>query len=320
MTTTPPPTREAPITSVQPGGGLVFGLERAWGRLRRAVLRRFFPGYVRRMAGLRRGDCPGCPHDVIDPRDLKLVRNVCGYRFRAEDDPFAWRGRLGLARAGLAELLCATLVLLPLAAASAVMAVGLHPAFWAPAGLLAGLWLFIVSFFRDPDRVVPTDPTAVISSADGVVTHLEEVDEPGLGRVFRVSVFLSVFNVHVNRSPRAGTVARVAYYPGEFLDARKAGVDRRNEQLWLDLDDAATGRRLRVKQISGAIARRIVCNVGPSEALAAGERFGMIKFGSRTDVLVPAELVASVNVKVGQAVRGGADVLLTLRGSGSPRA
>jgi phosphatidylserine decarboxylase len=324
MTTAPAPTREAPITSIQPGGGLVFGLERAWGRARRAVLRRFFPGHVQRMAELRRGDCPGCPHDVLDPRDLKLVRNVCGYRFA--EDPFAWRGRLGLARAGLAELLCATALLLPLTAASAALAAALHPAFWLPAALLAGLWLFILSFFRDPDRIIPADPDALVSPADGVVTHLEEVDEPGVGRAFRVSIFLSVFNVHVNRSPRAGTVARVAYYPGEFLDARTAGVDRRNEQLWLDLDDAALGARLRLKQIAGAIARRIVCGVGPGEKLAAGERYGMIKFGSRTDVLVPAGLVAAVGVKVGQAVRGGADVLLTLRAksdqpaaSGSPR-
>lgn len=319
-TTAPAPTREAPITSVQPGGGLCFGLERAWGRLRRAALRRFFPAYVQRLAGLRQGDCPGCPHDILDPRDLKLVGNVCGYRFRDEDDPFAWRGRLGLARAGLAELLCATLLLVPLTVAAVALAIALHPAFWLPGALLASLWLFIVSFFRDPERVVPTDPAALVSPADGVITHLEEVDEPGVGRAFRVSIFLSVFNVHVNRSPRRGTVARVAYYPGEFLDARTAGCDRRNEQLWLDLDDAALGCRLRLKQISGAIARRIVCRARVGEALAAGERFGMIKFGSRTDVLVPAELVASVGVKVGQAVRGGADVLLTLRtrGEGTP--
>src|SRR5262245_42838695 len=95
------PTREAPITSIQPGGGFCFALERAWGRLRRALLRRLFPGYVRRMATLRQGECPNCPHDIIDPRDLKLVRNVCGYSFRPEDDRYAWRGRIGLARPSL---------------------------------------------------------------------------------------------------------------------------------------------------------------------------------------------------------------------------
>src|SRR5262245_32083809 len=128
----PPPSAEAPITSVQPGGGLCFSLERAWGRLRRALLRRFFPGYVRRMASLRQGDCPGCPHDVLDPRDLKPVRNVCGFTFRPEDDRYAWRGKLGLARAGLCELLCVSLVLLPLIAGCVGLGVGLHPAWLLP--------------------------------------------------------------------------------------------------------------------------------------------------------------------------------------------
>jgi phosphatidylserine decarboxylase len=264
------------------------------------------------MAALRTGECPGCPHDVLDPRDLKLVRNVCGYHFRPEDDPYAWRGRLGLARPGLAEVVCASLVLLPLIAFFAGLALALHPLFWAPAAIFLPLWIFIISFFRDPHRSIPTDPAALVSPADGVVTHLEEVDEPGIGRAFRVSIFLSVFNVHVNRVPRAGTVAHVAYYPGEFLDARAGECPVRNEQLWVDLE-ADLGCRLRVKQIAGAVARRIVCWLRVGEAVAAGERFGMIKFGSRTEVLLPADRVASVNVKVGQAVRGGSDVLLTVR-------
>src|SRR5262245_48359132 len=104
MATTAPPTgappASAPITSPQPGGGFCMGLELAWGRLRRAWLRRVRPGYVRRMAEKRQGSCPDCPHDVIDPRDLKFHRNVCGYWFREEDDPFRWRGRLPVARAG----------------------------------------------------------------------------------------------------------------------------------------------------------------------------------------------------------------------------
>ncbi len=314
-TTTITPTREAPITSIQPGGGFCFGLEQTWGHCRRALLRRFFPGYVQRMLSLRRGACPDCSHDIIDSRDLKLVRNVCGYRFEANDDPFAWRDRLGLARAGLAELLLATVVLLPTLAALIALAWGVHPAWGVPAGVIAIFWIFILSFFRDPDRVVPTAAEALVSPADGVVTHLEEVDEPGLGRVFRVSIFLSVFNVHVNRTPRRATVTRLAYYPGEFLDARATGCAVRNEQLWIDFRDDQLGVPLRVKQIAGAIARRIVCWVRPGEQLAAGERFGMIKFGSRTDVLVPLSQVASIAVKVGQSVRGGADVLLRLKSS-----
>jgi hypothetical protein len=94
-----PPLGEATIpTIVQPGGGLCFNLEAAWGRFRRGYLRRIRPGYVRKMAALRQGECPGCTHDVIDPRDAKLVRNVCGYWFRPEDDRFAWRDRIPLAR------------------------------------------------------------------------------------------------------------------------------------------------------------------------------------------------------------------------------
>lgn len=305
---------EAPITSIQPGGGTIFALERAWGRLRRGLLRLCFPGYVRRMAGLRQGECPNCPHNVIDPRDLKFVRNTCGYWFRPEDDAFAWRGRLGLARPGLAELVCASLVLLPLVVAFGVVATWWHPAWWVGVAVLLPLWLFILSFFRDPHRAIPAAADVVVSPADGVVTHLEEVDEPGFaGKAFRVSIFLSVFNVHVNRVPRSSVVTRIAYYPGEFLDARDSACPKRNEQLWLDLKDDRLGCPIRVKQIAGAIARRIVCWLKAGESLRAGERFGMIKFGSRTEVLLPADVVAEVTVKVGQSVKGGRDVLLRVR-------
>src|SRR5262249_56376259 len=109
----PPPLVPAPIHSAQPGGGFCWNLEQAWGRCRRAWLRRCRPGYVRRMAQLRRGDCADCRHDVIDPRDLKFCRNVCAYWFRPEDDRFAWRGRLRLA---LARLPWCAFLSLPLAA------------------------------------------------------------------------------------------------------------------------------------------------------------------------------------------------------------
>jgi phosphatidylserine decarboxylase len=309
------PPREAPIRSIQPGGGLGFSLELAWGRLRRAVLRRFFPAYVQRMTAVRQGHCPDCPHDVIDPRDLKLVRNVCGYRFRPEDDAFAWRGRLGLARAGLAEVILFSLLLVPAILASTALGVWLHPLWLLPLAVLVPLWLFTLAFFRDPHRVIPAEVDALISPADGVITHLEEIDAdfPG-GRAFRVSIFLSVFNVHVNRMPRPGRVKQVRYYPGEFLDARSQGCHVRNEQLWIDFEDEQLGCPVRVKQIAGAIARRIVCWLAPGETVSAGERFGMIKFGSRTDVFVPAEAVAEVRVRIGEAVRGGSTVLLLLRG------
>jgi phosphatidylserine decarboxylase len=289
-------------------------LELAWGRLRRTLLRRFRPGYVRDMLGKRQGECPHCPHDIIDPRDLKFSRNVCGYWFRPEDDRFQWRGRLGFARAGLAELLIFSAFFFGLTVVFAVGALWLHGAFWIGSALALLTWLEIVWFFRDPERAIPADPSALVSPADGTVTHVEEVDDadfPG-GRALRISIFLSIFNVHVNRLPRAGRVAALRYFPGAFLDARHAQCAQRNEQLWIDLEESS-GRLIRVKQISGAIARRIVCWLNVGEDVRKGERLGMIKFGSRTDVLVPATAKLEVLVKIGNVVHGGSTVLLNFK-------
>lgn len=310
----PPLAAGAPPTSVQPGGGFCYSLELAWGRLRRRWLRQFRPGYVKQMLAKRQGDCPGCTHDIIDPRDLKFTRNVCGYWFRPEDDPFRWRDRLGVARAGLAELIIFSGLFALLTVACVMPALWLHPACWLGLVVVLPLWLFVLSFFRDPTRRIPDDPKLVVSPADGTVTHIEEVDEIDFagGRALRISIFLSVFNVHVNRAPRAARVNAVRYFPGEFLDARTAGCDKRNEQLWVDMEDPATGQPMRVKQISGAIARRIVCWLKPGDKLNRGERFGMIKFGSRTDLLLPAGAPVEVMVKVGDKVQGGESVLLKL--------
>jgi phosphatidylserine decarboxylase len=314
-TTAEPPLTAAPIRSAQPGGGLGMSLELAWGRLRRAWLRRVRPGYVRRMAGLRQGHCPDCRHDVLDPRDLKYFGNVCGYSFRDEDDPFRWRSHLRLARHGLAELVVFSLLFASAAAVCALLALAVHPLFWAPLGVVAILWLFVLSFFRDPERVIPADPDAALSPADGTVTDVGEVDEPDFpgGRALRVSMFLSIFNVHVNRLPRSGRVTGLAYYPGCFLDARRPECGVRNEQFWIDLEDGRIGVPLRVKQVAGAVARRIVCWLRPGEEVKAGERLGMIKFGSRTDLLVPPAAVREVFVRPGDKVRGGTTVLLRMR-------
>jgi phosphatidylserine decarboxylase len=291
-----------------------LGLELAWGRLRRALLRRLRPGYVARMAKLRRGHCPGCPHDIIDSRDLKYYRNVCGFSFRPEDDAFAWRGRLRLARYGLAELVCFSLLFAALSALFGGLA-ALHPLFLIPIPLVLALWLFVVSFFRDPERVTPADTAALVSPADGTITHVHEVADPDFpgGRALCVSIFLSVFNVHVNRVPRSGKVVKLHYYPGEFLDARVAECGVRNEQFWVDVLDERAGCLVRTKQIAGAIARRIVCWLRPDEAVRAGERFGMIKFGSRTEVYVPIDAVAERVAKVGDAVKGGSTMLLRMK-------
>jgi phosphatidylserine decarboxylase len=299
-----------------------MSIELGWGKWRRGLLRRFRPGYVRRMLEKRQGECPQCPHDIIDPRDLKFCRNVCGYWFHPQDDRFQWRGHLGFARAGLAELVLFSLLLLPLMAAAAAGALLWHWTLWLPfaAALLA--WLEVVWFFRDPERTIPADPQALVSPADGKVTDIEEVDDadfPG-GRALRISIFLSVFNVHVNRLPISGRVTALRYFPGAFLDARHAECARRNEQLWIDLEETNSGnhppRLVRVKQISGAIARRIVCWLKLGEEVRKGERLGMIKFGSRTDVLISAGERVTVQVKVGDMVHGGQTVLLRVAGGG----
>ncbi len=140
-------------TSVQPGGvGWCGQAELAWARWRRAWLRCCRPGYVRRMAEKRQGRCEACPHDVIDSRDLKYCRNVCGYWFRPEDDPFRWREHLGLARAGLAELVIGTLLFLAVVVPLSVAASAWHAALWIPVTALTVVWLWMVSFFRDPTR------------------------------------------------------------------------------------------------------------------------------------------------------------------------
>ncbi len=307
-----PATAPLSPASVQPGGGFCMALELAWGRLRRAWLRRFRSGYVERMARARQGDCPGCKHDIVDPRDLKFFRNVCGHWFRAEDDAFRWRGRLGLARMGLAEVVCFSFLFGLILAAILILGFWIHPVVWIAIPIVLYFWFESVYFFRDPERTIPVDADALLSPADGTVTHIGEVDDPDFpaGRAFRISIFLSVFNVHVNRSPRTAQVINVRYFPGCFLDARREECAVRNEQMWIDLEDVQTQRMIRVKQISGAIARRIVCWLRRGETLKVGERFGMIKYGSRTDVLLSASDAVAVAVKVGDRVKGGVTVLL----------
>jgi phosphatidylserine decarboxylase precursor-related protein len=313
MKTTLPTTAEKP-RSAQPGGGFCMALELFWGRARRAWLRAFRPGYVRAMREKRQGECPGCVHDIIDPRDLKYTRTQCGYWFPPEDDRFRWRARLGFARYGLAELMFFSLLLVSAAGLCLSGALLLHAAFWLPFAAAVLVWLEVVWFFRDPERPLPTDADALVSPADGTVTNVEEVDEPDFpgGRALRISIFLSIFNVHVNRAPRTARVAQVRYFPGAYLDARDPASAVRNEQLWLDLIEERTGRALRVKQISGAIARRIVCWVKPGDLCARGARFGMIKFGSRTDLLVAVDQVREVCVQVGAKVLGSSTLLLRL--------
>src|ERR1700687_314095 len=166
------------ITSIQPGGGLCMSLEAAWGRIRRVWLRHVRPRYVLRMAELRRGHCEGCCHDIVDGRDLKLYRNVCGYHFGADADPFRGPNRLRLAWAGRAELLFFGLILLAAMAVVTAAATWCHALWLIPLALATVLLVFVVSFFRDPERRIPSDPQALVSPADGTVTHVDKLDQP----------------------------------------------------------------------------------------------------------------------------------------------
>lgn len=198
------------------------------------------------------------------------------------------------------------------AAGCAAAAVGLWFV-WPPLAALPALpFLAVLAFFRDPARkpaVSPLPPGALLSPADGKVDFIGEVDEPLLGgRCLKVSIFLSVLDVHMNRAPAAGRVERVERRPGDHLDARRPECMARNEASVLVLVCRGAGgaeTRLLVRQIIGAIARRIVCTAVPGQELAAGERFGMIKFGSRTDLCIPLERKADLKIRLGQHVYAG---------------
>ncbi len=307
-----PKPLSADISCAQPGRGWVMRLELAWGRCRRAWLRTLRPGYVVRMRERRCGDCPNCPHDIVDPRDLKFFRNVCGFYFDAEDDRFQWRGRLKLARWGLAELLVYGGFFAVLAAAMITVAVLLQwPWLGVAAAAPGGMALFVVSFFRDPARQIPQESGLIVSPADGTVDDIEELDHCEFidGPAVKIGIFLSVFNVHINRAPETARVIEIQYKRGKFGNALRPETAKDNEQLWLSLEcEDRPHRRIVVKQIVGAIARRIVCDVRPGEVLARGQKFGMIKFGSRTELYLPKEGLC-VETKLNQSVRGGVSLL-----------
>lgn len=170
--------------------------------------------------------------------------------------------------------------------------------------LLAAFFLW---FFRDPERAIPQEHGALVSPADGKVTDVAVVDTQS-GKQARISIFLSVFDVHVNRSPIAGVIQDVSYQRGRFLDARSPDCADQNEQNIVTVE--GDGQRVVFKQIAGLLARRIVFTRRHGDRLERGERVGLIKFGSRTDVLFDAD--ARLNVKVGDRVKGGASILAYL--------
>ncbi len=179
-----------------------------------------------------------------------------------------------------------------------------------PAVAALAVAAFVLYFFRDPERIVPHLEGAIVSPADGKVIDVQEVDSPPLlgERARRISIFMNVFNVHVNRSPVSGTVRDISYTPGTFLPADRDQARIGNEQNALLLEDGQ-GRRITVVQVAGLIARRIVCRAEPGDYLRRGERFGMIRFGSRLDCYIPVE--CNVSVSPGDKTVAGETVLAT---------
>jgi phosphatidylserine decarboxylase len=180
---------------------------------------------------------------------------------------------------------------------------------WGAAAVAAGLAAACLGFFRDPERTPPDAPGAVLAPADGRVTAVVEVEDPWVGPAVRLSVFLSPLDVHVNRAPVAALVESVERRPGRFLAAYRAEASERNERCRLALRGEAAP--VAVVQIAGVLARRIVCRVRPGDKLERGERFGLIRFGSRTDLVVPRG--TEVRVAVGERVRGGESIMGVLR-------
>jgi phosphatidylserine decarboxylase len=176
---------------------------------------------------------------------------------------------------------------------------------WTIVGaLLLFLAAFIFYFFRDPERVIPADPGAIVSPADGrvvVVTDEENAGRPGK----RISIFLAIWNVHVNRSPAAGTITNMKYQPGKFSAAMRESASAANEQNIITL--ATDAGEIMFKQIAGLIARRVVCWKKTGERVSRGERIGLVRFGSRADLWLPRD--SDLRVKVGDNVKGGSSVL-----------
>jgi phosphatidylserine decarboxylase len=175
---------------------------------------------------------------------------------------------------------------------------------WTAAGVFAAPALIFLGFFRDPERRPPDVAGAVLAPADGKVMAVVGTDDAWVGPALRVSIFLSPVDVHINRAPVAGLVAGVEYTPGKFRAAYKAEASEVNERCTVAIEGRA---RVAVRQIAGVLARRIVCRVRTGDTLAAGERYGLIRFGSRTDLYVPR--TTELRVRVGEHVRGGESIM-----------
>jgi phosphatidylserine decarboxylase len=192
-------------------------------------------------------------------------------------------------------------IFLPAALACILAYIG----WWGAAAVAGVAALACLGFFRDPERTPPAVPGAVLAPADGRVMAIADVDDPWVGPAVRVSIFLSPLDVHVNRAPVAGLVREVTWHRGRFLAAYRPEASEDNERCTIDIDGEAG--RVACRQIVGVLARRIVCRVRAGDKVAAGERYGLIRFGSRTDLIVPRG--TALRVRERDRVRGGESVM-----------
>lgn len=295
------------LTTIQPGGGVVMSIELAWGKVRRRLLRALRPGYVERMRVLRQGIRGSLPFEPVDSRDLKYYCNQETYWWPDSDDAFRWRDALPFARVGLAELVLIGGFLLLVTAV-------LLWAWWPLALPSFVLFLLVVWFFRDPPREIPTEQGVVVSPADGVLVQMDEIDDPEIGPAVQFGIFLSIFNVHLNRSSLEGSVVAVRYRPGKFLNALRPESARENENLdVLLLSRERPFLLFRIRQITGQFARRIVCWARPGDLLSKGEQYGMIKLGSRTELVIPRDQSLQIDARIGQRVIAGSTQLARYR-------
>lgn len=297
------------IKTIQPGGGVVMSIELFWGSIRRRLLRTVRPGYVRRMAQSRQGERGPLPFEPVDVRDLKYFRNQPTYWWNEDQDRFRWRDSLPFVRAGLAELMLMGGGFLVLA-----LIVGW---LWWPLAIgplvLAGL---VIWFFRDPRREVPSQGGTVVSPADGKLVQIDRINDPELGPCVQIGIFLSIFNVHANRASLPGEVVAVRYRPGKFLNALRPESARENENLDVVVKTPElSGKSFRIRQITGQFARRIVCWAKPGDVLSRGEMYGMIKLGSRTELVIPDSPELRIVASIGDKVLAGSSVLAAYQSS-----
>lgn len=213
--------------------------------------------------------------------------------------------KIPLTQYGRREVLFGTVVFGALTVVGAVF-------FWPAALLPAAVWALVVMFFRDPPRRAAAD--GFLAPADGKVVDLSPVgpDGPLGAEGTRIGIFMGLLDCHVNRSPCAAGVAGIEHHDGGYLDARRPEAPQRNESATILLTHTRGGKQFNIvlRQIAGLVARRIVTDLRVGQQLAAGQRIGMIKFGSRVEVLLPAELIGRIGVQVGQTVRAGRTVLV----------